>query len=184
MTIIVIVEPGAILVGGLFDLISAARRCRANLVWQLAERIAAKVSRPGGAAREMAMNRHLCSLTLVIAALTIAPQVRSAELIGKFGYTGEWAVTAIVAPIRSGSLWSREAAGPFRMKHTATCMPGEVEEKSGQISISRVERGARFSAKLQLDGKDCSFSGVLAEERLSFVSCPGMSDVPFRLWVR
>jgi hypothetical protein len=63
-------------------------------------------------------------------------------------------------------------------------MPGEVEEKFGQISISRVERGARFSAKLQLDGKECSFSGVLAEERLSFVSCPGMSDVPFRLWVR
>ncbi|WP_150129554.1 hypothetical protein [Bosea sp. RAC05] len=132
----------------------------------------------------MAMKRHFWSLTLVIAALTIAPQARSAELIGKFGYTGEWAVTAIVAPVRSGSLWSREAAGPFSMKHTATCMPGEVEEKSGQITISRVERGARFSASLELDGKKCTFSGVLAEERLSFVSCPGMSDVPFRLWVR
>ncbi|MCP4560178.1 MAG: hypothetical protein GY873_11440 [Bosea sp.] len=130
------------------------------------------------------MNRHLWSLTLVIAALTIAPQARSVELIGKFGYTGEWAVTAIVAPVWSGSLWSREAAGPFRMKHTATCMLGEVEEKSGQISISRVERGARFSASLELDGKKCTFSGLLAEERLSFVSCPGMSDVPFRLWVR
>lgn len=120
----------------------------------------------------------------MIAALTIAPQARSAELIGKFGYTGEWAVTAIVAPVRSGSLWSREAAGPFKMKNTATCMPGEVEEKSGQITIRRVERGARFSASLELDGKKCTFSGVLAEERLSFDSCPGMSDVPFRLWVR
>lgn len=130
------------------------------------------------------MNRHLWSLTFVIAALTIAPQARSAELIGKFGYTGEWAVTASVAPVRSGSPWSRVAAGSFRMKHTATCMPGEVEEKSGRISISRVERGARFSARFEFDGKECSFSGVLAEERLSFVSCPGMSGIPFRLWVR
>lgn len=104
------------------------------------------------------------------------------DLVGRFGYLGEWDVTATLTEERAGRSGAASLSGPLLMKHNAVCGPGETPEKSGQIRLTL--RGQRYSAEMTLAGASCSFSGTLSQERHSFVACGGEQPVPLRLWFR
>ena len=93
------------------------------------------------------------------------------DLVGKFGYLGEWDVSATLSEERAGRSGTPVLTGPLLMKHNAVCGPGETPEKSGQI-------------RLTLAGASCRFSGTLSPERHSFVACGGDQQIPLRLWFR
>ena len=96
-------------------------------------------------------------------------------LKGKFGFIGDWELTA--------SLAGGGGSGAYTLRHIASCMPGEVSEKTGSISLSRVTPGARVTARLVMDGAECRFAGRLDEDSHGFVSCPGKPKIPLTLWV-
>jgi len=104
------------------------------------------------------------------------------ELVGRFGYLGEWDVAASLTQEKSGPFSAQVFAGALQMKHNAVCGPGETPEKSGHIRLSL--RGKRYSAQLTLAGTSCVFSGVLSESEHSFIACGGEKQIPLRLWFR
>ena len=104
------------------------------------------------------------------------------ELAGRFGYLGEWDVSATLVeetPARAGA---PAFSGPVLMKHNAVCGPGETPEKTGHIRISL--RGQRYSAEMTLAGASCAFTGTLSESAHSFVTCGSDRQIPLRLWLR
>lgn len=108
-------------------------------------------------------------------------QARPLEIVGRYGYTGEWEITATLAPADAAS---SAFSGPFRMRHLATCLPGEVKEKTGELRISRAADGRHYTADMSLGGSRCAFSGVLSETGISFVDCAGFNQIPLRMWAR
>ncbi|PTM42533.1 hypothetical protein [Bosea sp. 124] len=104
------------------------------------------------------------------------------ELAGRFGYLGEWDVTATLSEAPVARFFASEFSGALRMKHNAVCGPGETPEKSGHIRMS--VRGNRYSAQMTLAGASCSFSGTLSETAHSFVRCGGEGQIPLRLWFK
>lgn len=104
------------------------------------------------------------------------------ELVGRFGYLGEWDVSATLSEEKAARSAVAGLAGPLLMKHNAICGPGETPEKSGHIRMS--VRGNRYSAEMTLAGSSCSFSGTLSETAHSFVSCGGDRRIPLRLWFK
>lgn len=120
------------------------------------------------------------AVILMLAGLCIGAPAR--DLVGRFGYLGEWDVTATLTEERAGLSGAAALSGPLLMKHNAVCGPGEAPEKSGQIRLTL--RGQRYSAEMTLAGASCSFSGTLSQDRHRFVACGGEQPIPLRLWFR
>lgn len=118
---------------------------------------------------------------LLLAALLLGgpPAAQALELTGRYGYAGEWAVTAKLAENQAG-LPMGGLAGELHLKHLAMCGPGEVSEKSGSISIRRA--GRRYAATLRIAEESCTAAGILSEDSLTFADCGKAGQVPLRLW--
>ncbi len=126
----------------------------------------------------MRMVRAITILSLIV--LSGAGEAR--ELAGRFGYLGEWDVTATLTEEKAAVSSTPALAGSLLMKHNAVCGPGETPEKSGHIRMS--VRGMRYSAQMTLAGSSCAFSGTLSETAHIFVTCGGEGQIPLRLWFK
>lgn len=105
------------------------------------------------------------------------------ELAGRYGYAGEWAVSAILAESGSGGAPDKRGfAGPLTLKHLAICGPGEVAEKSGALSLRR--DGWRYAAILTIGEDSCAVAGILSEDGLAFADCGKAGKMPIRLWLK
>lgn len=103
------------------------------------------------------------------------------ELEGRYGFAGEWAVSATLTEGTVPGLWrKREFAGPVQLKHLAICGPGEVAEKVGTLRLSRT--GQRYAAKLTVGEESCEVAGRLAEDGVAFADCGKIGQIPLRLW--
>ena len=119
---------------------------------------------------------------LLISALLSVPSVGSAgELVGRYGYAGEWALT-VKLPDERPKLRASATAGQLHLKHLAMCGPGEVSEKTGTISFQRF--GRRYAASLTIADKTCSVAGMLSEDSVAFADCGKAGQIPLRLWLR
>ncbi|MFC5506357.1 hypothetical protein [Bosea massiliensis] len=128
------------------------------------------------------MTRLIRGCLAVLCLIGFGVEASARELVGKFGYLGEWDVSATLSEERAGRSGTAALSGPLLMKHNAVCGPGETPEKSGQIRLTL--RGERYSAEMTLAGASCRFSGTLSPERHSFVACGGDQQIPLRLWFR
>lgn len=117
------------------------------------------------------------------ALLILSAPVGALELAGRYGYAGEWDVTATLSEIAPGAVRSRNFSGPVRLKHLAMCGPGEVSEKSGEIRLNRLGR-ERYAASLILGGEECSVSGILSRDEVAFARCATQGQIPLRLWLK
>lgn len=118
----------------------------------------------------------------VIAALLVAPSITSAgELIGRYGYAGEWAL-ATKLDNETSQAQASAMTRQLQLKHLAMCGPGEVSEKTGTISFQRF--GRRYVATLTIAGETCSVAGVLSEDSVAFADCGKAGQIPLRLWLR
>lgn len=114
--------------------------------------------------------------------LSAAP-AQALELTGRYGYAGEWAVSATLAEEQPAGLWrKREFTGALQLKHLAICGPGEISEKTGTIRLSR--SGQRYAANLTLGGDTCNVAGVLSEDGVAFADCGKTGQIPLRLWLK
>ena len=106
------------------------------------------------------VKQALAILVILQASLTSAPAV---ELAGRYGFIGEWDVSGSLTE-QAMPQGRRALSGRLSMKHTALCGPGESPEKSGDIAMSLPRTSRRFTARLDLDGSICHFTGELSED--------------------
>lgn len=118
-------------------------------------------------------------LLLAAALLSASSDVHALELTGRYGYAGEWALTAKL-PENTASPGTGGLAGELHLKHLAMCGPGEVSEKSGTISVRRA--GRRYAATLKIADESCIASGILSEDSVAFADCGKAGQIPLRLW--
>lgn len=121
---------------------------------------------------------------LLLALLPMMPTAAEAlELTGRYGYAGEWAVTATLAEAGpAASKRKRDFAGPINLKHLALCGPGEIAEKAGTLSLRR--DGQRYAAMLVIGEESCAVTGTLAEDGVAFADCGKAGKIPLRLWLK
>lgn len=121
---------------------------------------------------------------LLLVLLPMMPTAAGAlELTGRYGYAGEWAMTAQLTEAEAaGSRRKRDFAGPVTLKHLALCGPGEVAEKSGTLNLRR--DGQRYAAMLVIGEENCAVSGTLSEDGVAFADCGKAGKIPLRLWLK
>ncbi|MCV9940242.1 hypothetical protein OIU35_28120 [Boseaceae bacterium BT-24-1] len=120
---------------------------------------------------------------LLLPLLLMPTAAQALELSGRYGYVGEWAVTAALAETPSARSWrKRDFTGPVTLKHLAICGPGEALEKSGTLSLRR--DGRHYAATLTIGEDSCAVSGTLAEDGVAFADCGKAGKIPLRLWLK
>ncbi|MEI5667019.1 hypothetical protein WBO78_18870 [Bosea sp. CCNWLW174] len=121
---------------------------------------------------------------LLLVLLPMLPTPATAlELTGRYGYAGEWALTATLAEAEpSASKRKRDFAGPVKLKHLALCGPGEVAEKTGTLNLRR--DGRRYAAMLAIGEENCAVTGTLTEDGVAFADCGKAGKIPLRLWLK
>jgi hypothetical protein len=120
---------------------------------------------------------------LLLPLLAIPIQAEALELTGRYGYAGEWAVSAQLTPADAvSSRRKRDFAGPITLKHLALCGPGEVAEKSGTLNLRR--DGQRYAAMLTIGEESCAVTGALSEDGVAFADCGKAGKIPLRLWLK
>ncbi|MFA6967311.1 hypothetical protein [Bosea sp. (in: a-proteobacteria)] len=118
----------------------------------------------------------------ILSLIGLADAASARDLVGRFGYLGEWDVTARLTEEKAAPSSAPAFAGSLSMKHNAVCGPGETPEKSGHIRMS--VRGTRYTAQMTLAGTSCDFSGTLSESAHVFVTCGGEGGIPLRIWFK
>lgn len=116
---------------------------------------------------------------LVAALLSVPSACLAGELVGRYGYAGEWAVTASF-PNGMTKARAYATAGHLHLKHLAMCGPGEASEKTGTISFQRF--GRRYAAELTIADETCSVAGILSDDSVAFANCGKAGQIPLRLW--
>jgi hypothetical protein len=120
---------------------------------------------------------------LLLPLLLMPVAAEALELTGRYGYAGEWAVTAQLTEAEPAtSKRKRDFAGPVSLKHLAICGPGEVSEKSGTLNLRR--DGQRYAAMLVIGEDSCAVAGTLAENGIAFADCGKAGKIPLRLWLK
>jgi len=118
-------------------------------------------------------------LLLASMLLGASSAAQALELTGRYGYAGEWALTATLPDSNSASP-AGGLAGELRLKHLAMCGPGDVSEKSGAISLRRA--GRRYAATFKIADESCTAAGILSEDSVAFADCGKAGQIPLRLW--
>ena len=120
---------------------------------------------------------------LLLPLLVLPMPAEALELTGRYGYAGEWAVTArLTEADMGGSRRKRDFAGSVTLKHLAICGPGEVAEKSGTLNLRR--DGQRYAAMLTIGQESCAVTGALSEDGVAFADCGQAGKIPLRLWLK
>jgi hypothetical protein len=120
---------------------------------------------------------------LLLPLLAMPVTAEALELTGRYGYAGEWAVTATLAEAEPAvSKRKRDFAGLLTLKHLAICGPGEVAEKSGTLNLRR--DGQRYAAILVIGEDSCAVTGTLSEDGVAFADCGRVGKIPLRLWLK
>jgi len=120
---------------------------------------------------------------LLLPLLLIPMAAEALELTGRYGYVGEWAVSALLTETNGAmSGRKRDFTGPITLKHLALCGPGEVAEKAGTLSLRR--DGQRYAAMLTVGEDNCAVAGTLSEDGVAFADCGKAGKIPLRLWLK
>jgi hypothetical protein len=119
-------------------------------------------------------------LLVALIALSSPAAAQSWQVKGKFGYLGEFEITSQVSPTKSSG--SREFVGPMTVKHVGLCTHDGPDESQGQLRVQTLS-SSRVKATLQLDGRECVFSGPLSESKTGVLTCPGEPALPIGLWL-
>jgi len=121
------------------------------------------------------------AVTAVAAGLSTAADAQSLQVNGKFGFLGEYEISATVAPETENT--SGQFSGPMLVKHVGVCTHDGPDEKGGRLRLQMLSY-ARVRATLLLDGHECTFSGRFSHREFGLLACPNEATVPLRLWLK
>jgi hypothetical protein len=119
-------------------------------------------------------------LALLFAILSVSADAQSLQVNGKFGYLGEYELSAdVVAQASNGTM---EFSGPMIVRHVGLCTHDGPDQKDGQIRLQFASATSRIKATLLFDGRECTYSGRLSETDVGEMNCPGAPALPFSMW--
>lgn len=103
------------------------------------------------------------------------------EVNGKFGYLGEYELSATVT---AQSLAGRqEFSGPMTVRHVGLCTHNGPNESQGEITLQFTDAKARVEATLAFDGQRCRYNGKMSEKDVGELFCSD-SAIPVSLWFK
>jgi hypothetical protein len=122
-------------------------------------------------------------LASFVSALTFSTdaQAQSAQIGGKFGYLGEYELSADVVAQESNG--STDFIGSMTVKHVGLCTHSGPDHSDGHIVMQLNNRTSHLSATLLFDDQECSYSGRLSRTDIGQLICSG-SAVPFSIWFK
>ena len=120
------------------------------------------------------------ALALLVATFSLPAQAQSLQVKGKFGYLGEYELSADVAAQASNG--KQEFSGPMVVRHVGVCTHDGPAQKDGQIRLQIAAASARVTATLSFDGRECTYRGTLSRTDIGEMNCPGVSALPFSMW--
>jgi hypothetical protein len=117
----------------------------------------------------------------IVLALAAAPTMpRSLQLTGYSGNLAEWSLAA--------TLVSDETSGGFNgaltMEHTGLCSLGGPERRTGEMRLRVARFGSTMSARMLIDGIECTYDGTLSDVYTGMLLCPGTRPVPLTVWIK
>jgi len=122
-----------------------------------------------------------CLLALPILFLGPPALADSLQLSGKFGYLGEYELSAEIPA--QDSAGQTELSGPLIVKHVGVCTHDGPDEVEGTITLRFAGARQQVKATLVFGEHRCTFNGNLSETGRGELVCPGAA-VPFAMWTR
>lgn len=103
------------------------------------------------------------------------------EVNGKFGYLGEYELSATV---NAQSLGGRqEFSGPMIVRHVGLCTHNGPNESQGEITLQFNNAKSRVEATLAFDGQRCRYNGRMSEKDVGELFCSDTA-IPVSLWFK
>ena len=106
---------------------------------------------------------------------------QSMEVNGKFGYLGEYELSATVTAQSFGG--RQEFSGPMTVRHVGLCTHNGPNESQGEITLQFTNAKSRVEATLAFDGQRCRYNGKMSEKDVGELFCSD-SAIPVSLWFK
>ena len=119
------------------------------------------------------------ALAFLIAIFGAPAHAQSLQVTGKFGYLGEYELSAEVAAVASGE--KKEFSGPVTIRHVGLCTHSGPDQTDGQITLQFTDLTRRIEATLSFEGQKCTYNGVMSKTDVGQLVCDG-SPLPFSIW--
>jgi hypothetical protein len=131
----------------------------------------------------MAVKRAMKTLAAAVALLIVAlgdsgfAQPRS--VAAKFGFLGEYELSAAISPQTSGA--EHMLTGPMTIRHVGLCTHNGPDESRGEIAVRVAETKSQINATFSFDGQQCIYKGRVSRAHIGELVCP-TSTIPFSIW--
>lgn len=112
----------------------------------------------------------------------VSGSVQAKDIVGRYGFAGEWSVEASLSETEKTWYGSRLWAGPARTRHTGLCAVSGNPEESGTMTV-RTDAIGRTTATLKAGQLDCEYVGRLGKTNTVFATCRDGLQLPMTLWV-
>jgi hypothetical protein len=121
------------------------------------------------------------AVALMLALLDIPAHGQSLQVNGKFGFLGEYELSASVTPDTVGS--KQKFTGPMTIRHVGLCTHNGPNESRSEITVQVAGAKSPINATFAFDGQQCIYKGKASQEDVGVLVCSGDSvRVPFRIW--
>jgi hypothetical protein len=127
----------------------------------------------------LAMTRCCIQSVLCLALLPTAAQAK--DIIGQYGFAGEWTLEATLSETAQTWYGSREWSGTARTRHTGLCSANGVPDDIGVMTM-RISAVGRASVSMKAGALDCVYTGRLTKDDHVFADCQGGLQLPMTLW--
>jgi len=121
-------------------------------------------------------------LAIVLGILATPASAQPLQIVGYFGYLGEWELSATLTEMTSGQ--TKVYSGPLTMRHVGVCTQDGPEEQTGEMRVRMIASSSQLNATLSVAGTECTYSGQLSGAYTGEMNCPDRQAVLLKLWVR
>lgn len=125
------------------------------------------------------MKTLAAAVVLLTAALGTTCLAQPRNIAAKFGFLGEYELSAAVSPETSGA--EHTLTGPMTIRHVGLCTHNGPDESRGEISVRLADAKSQISATFAFDGQQCTYRGRVSRANVGDLVCPA-STIPFSIW--
>jgi hypothetical protein len=125
------------------------------------------------------MKTFVSAISLLIAAFGTRSFAQPLNITAKFGFLGEYDLSAAVTSETSGG--ERTFAGPMTIRHVGLCSHNGPDESRGEFVVRFVEGGSQISAAFAFEGQQCTYKGKVSQENIGELICSA-TIIPFSIW--
>ena len=125
------------------------------------------------------MKTLVAAVALLNAALGTPGLAQPRHIAAKFGFLGEYELSAAVSPEKSGT--EHMLTGPMTIRHVGLCTHNGPDESLGEIAVYLAGAKSQISATFPFDGQQCTYRGTVSRENVGDLVC-STSTIPFSIW--